>query len=51
MYTVEILNGSVWEQASAHTLMEDALDQAQRFVNSGISAENLRLVKPDVGQA
>lgn len=33
-----------WAIASSHTAMADAIVQRQRFIDSGISEENIRIV-------
>lgn len=43
MFKVKQLVDGVWVEASAHTLEVDAIEQMQRFIDSGTPADNLKI--------
>jgi hypothetical protein len=45
MFAVEILIDTLWTLASSHTLLVDAEAQKQRFIESDVSPDTLRIVE------
>lgn len=47
MIKIYKLNNQIWDLASEHSQQIDAEAQLQRFVDSGIPAEQLKIVSDD----